>query len=73
MSLSTQENKYIADIIIELRDKKNITDLILNLLLTTFTNVRCATKCVLDDFPIKKFTKIVKEFWRSTIVQVQMP
>ena len=30
MSLSTQENKYIADIIIELRDKKNITDLILN-------------------------------------------
>ena len=30
MSLSTQENKYIADIVIELRDKKNITDLILN-------------------------------------------
>ena len=30
MSLSKQENKYIVDIIIELRDKKNKTDLILN-------------------------------------------
>ena len=31
MSLSKQENKYIVDIIIELRDKKNITDLILKI------------------------------------------